>query len=50
MTSMFVGIIGGILTLGLTGFVLGPLIIVLLLRSYRIWTDEHKAQEPAPGA
>ena len=47
---MFIGIIGGILTLGLTGFVLGPLIIVLLLRSYRIWTDEHKAQEPVPDA
>jgi Predicted permease len=47
---MFIGIIGGILTLGLVGFVLGPLIIVLLLKSYRIWTDEHKPTEPAPSA
>jgi predicted PurR-regulated permease PerM len=39
---MFVGIIGGILTMGIAGFVLGPLIIVLLIRSYRIWTDDRK--------
>jgi predicted PurR-regulated permease PerM len=39
---MFVGLIGGILTMGLAGFVLGPLIIVLLMRSYRIWTDDRK--------
>ncbi|MFY9982189.1 MAG: AI-2E family transporter [Methanoregula sp.] len=38
---MFVGLIGGLLTLGLAGFVLGPLIIVLVMRSYRIWTDER---------
>jgi predicted PurR-regulated permease PerM len=45
---MFVGIIGGILTMGIAGFVLGPLIIVLLMRSYRIWTDDRKtAQESA---
>ncbi|HVP95794.1 AI-2E family transporter [Methanoregula sp.] len=40
---MFVGLIGGLLTLGLAGFVLGPLIIVLVMKSYRIWTDERKA-------
>ena len=39
---MFVGLIGGLLTLGLAGFVLGPLIIVLVVKSYRIWTDERK--------
>ena len=39
---MFVGLIGGLLTLGLAGFVLGPLIIVLVMKSYRIWTDERK--------
>jgi predicted PurR-regulated permease PerM len=45
---MFVGLIGGLLTLGLAGFVLGPLIIVLVMRSYRIWTDERKgAEEPS---
>ncbi|HNX17881.1 MAG TPA: AI-2E family transporter [Methanoregula sp.] len=39
---MFVGIIGGILTMGIAGFVLGPLIIVLLMKSYRIWTEDRK--------
>lgn len=39
---MFIGIIGGILTMGLAGFVLGPLIIVILMTSYRIWMDERK--------
>ncbi len=39
---MFVGIIGGILTMGIAGFVIGPLIIVLVMRSYRIWTDDRK--------
>jgi len=39
---MFIGIIGGLLTMGLAGFVLGPLIIVLLITSYRIYTEERK--------
>ncbi|MFA6225390.1 MAG: AI-2E family transporter [Methanoregula sp.] len=39
---MFIGIIGGLLTMGLAGFVLGPLIIVLLITSYRMYTDEKK--------
>lgn len=39
---MFIGIIGGILTMGLAGFVLGPLIIVLLITSYRMYTEERK--------
>jgi predicted PurR-regulated permease PerM len=49
---MFIGLIGGLLTLGLAGFVLGPLIIVLVMRSYRIWTDERKSahEPPEPGA
>jgi len=47
---MFVGIIGGLLTLGLAGFVLGPLIIVLLMKSYRIWTDERKVPDPPSDA
>ncbi|MDO9323349.1 MAG: AI-2E family transporter, partial [Methanoregula sp.] len=39
---MFIGIVGGILTMGLAGFVLGPLIIVLLITSYRMYTEEMK--------
>ncbi len=39
---MFIGIIGGILTMGLAGFVLGPLIIVLVITSYRMYTEERK--------
>lgn len=46
---MFIGLIGGILTMGLAGFVLGPLIIVLLMRSYRIWTGDHKGRKEGPG-
>ncbi|MDO9325551.1 MAG: AI-2E family transporter [Methanoregula sp.] len=39
---MFIGIVGGLLTMGLAGFVLGPLIIVLLITSYRMYTEEKK--------
>ncbi|MHB8163849.1 MAG: AI-2E family transporter [Methanoregula sp.] len=39
---MLIGIIGGLLTMGLAGFVLGPLIIVLLITSYRMYTEERK--------
>ena len=39
---MFIGIIGGTLTMGLVGFVLGPVIIVLLITSYRIYVKEKK--------
>ncbi|MDO8873834.1 MAG: AI-2E family transporter [Methanoregula sp.] len=42
---MFIGIIGGLLTMGLAGFVLGPLIIVLVITSYRMYTEERKEQE-----
>jgi predicted PurR-regulated permease PerM len=39
---MFIGIVGGLLTMGLAGFVLGPLIIVLVITSYRMYTEEKK--------
>ena len=47
---MFIGIIGGLLTMGLAGFVLGPVIIVLLITSYRIYVKERKerGQQDAP--
>jgi predicted PurR-regulated permease PerM len=41
---MFVGIIGGTLTMGLAGFVLGPVIIVLLITSFRIYVQEKKVR------
>lgn len=40
---MFIGIIGGILTMGLAGFVLGPVMIVLLITSYRMYADEKRS-------
>ena len=46
---MFVGLIGGLLTMGIAGFVLGPLIIVLLMKSYRIWTDDRKGAQGTTG-
>lgn len=39
---MFVGIIGGLLTMGLTGFVLGPVFVVLLISSYRMYIENRK--------
>ncbi|MEI8330625.1 MAG: AI-2E family transporter [Methanomicrobiales archaeon] len=45
---MFIGIIGGLLTMGLAGFVLGPLIIVLLITSYRMYTEEKKERSALP--
>jgi predicted PurR-regulated permease PerM len=44
---MFIGIIGGILTMGLAGFVLGPVIIVLLSTTYRIYVKEKNDKNPA---
>jgi predicted PurR-regulated permease PerM len=41
---MFIGIIGGLLTMGLAGFVLGPVIVVLLITSYRIYIQDRKDQ------
>jgi len=45
---MFIGIIGGLLTMGLAGFVLGPVIIVLLITSYRIYIRDRKDAPPVP--
>jgi len=39
---MFVGIIGGLLTMGLAGFILGPLIIVLLIDGYQSWRGNRR--------
>ena len=39
---MFIGIISGMLTMGLAGFVLGPVIIVLIITSFRIYVQEKK--------
>ncbi len=46
---MFIGIVGGILTMGLAGFVLGPLIIVLVITSYRMYTEERKGHNMLSG-
>ena len=45
---MFIGIIGGLLTMGLAGFVLGPLLVVLLITSYRMYIEEKKEQPDIP--
>jgi predicted PurR-regulated permease PerM len=42
---MFIGIISGILTMGLAGFVLGPVIIVLITTSYRLYVQERKDRQ-----
>jgi predicted PurR-regulated permease PerM len=47
---MFIGIIGGILTMGLAGFVLGPVMIVLLIKSFRMYTSERKERQKATSA
>jgi predicted PurR-regulated permease PerM len=44
---MFIGIIGGIYTMGLAGFVLGPVMIVLLITSYRIYISDKKERARA---
>jgi predicted PurR-regulated permease PerM len=44
---MFIGIVGGLMTMGLAGFVLGPLIVVLVITSYRIYTEEKREQKSA---
>jgi predicted PurR-regulated permease PerM len=41
---MFIGIVGGLMTMGLAGFVLGPLIVVLVITSYRMYVKERKGQ------
>jgi predicted PurR-regulated permease PerM len=47
---MFIGIIGGILTMGLAGFVLGPVMIVLLITSFRMYSSDRKERREAAGA
>jgi predicted PurR-regulated permease PerM len=44
---MFIGIVGGILSMGLAGFVLGPVMIVLLITSFRIYASERKERKEA---
>lgn len=45
---MFIGIIGGLLTMGLAGFVLGPVIIVLLITTYRMYVKEKRDRADSP--
>ncbi len=46
---MFTGFIGGIVTMGIAGFVLGPLILVLLITCYRIYREEKSGTADSPG-
>ena len=39
---MWIGFVGGLYTLGLVGFVLGPLILVLLITGYHILKGDHE--------
>jgi len=43
---MLVGFIGGVITMGLAGFVLGPVFIVLLFTGYKILIEEKKELLP----
>lgn len=46
---MLIGFLGGIIALGMVGFVIGPVLIVLLMNIYRILHDKNKGLEnPAP--
>jgi predicted PurR-regulated permease PerM len=40
---MWIGFVGGLYTLGLVGFVLGPLILALLITGYHILKGDHEA-------
>lgn len=40
---MWIGFVGGLFTLGLVGFVLGPLILALLITGYHIMKGDHEA-------
>jgi predicted PurR-regulated permease PerM len=40
---MWIGFVGGIYTLGLVGFVLGPLILVLLITGYHLLKGDYEA-------
>lgn len=41
---MFIGIVGGLLTMGLAGFVLGPVIIILLITTYRMYVRDRREE------
>jgi predicted PurR-regulated permease PerM len=47
---MLVGFFGGILTMGMIGFVLGPLLLTLLISGYRIMVEEKPLGEWLKGA
>ena len=40
---MWIGFVGGLYTLGLVGFVLGPLILVMLITGYHILKGDHES-------
>ena len=42
--TMLVGFLGGIITMGMAGFVLGPVFIVLLFTGYKILLEEKKSR------
>ena len=42
---MLIGFFGGVITLGMAGFVLGPVFIVLLFNGYRILLEDKKGSE-----
>jgi predicted PurR-regulated permease PerM len=46
---MLIGFIGGIIALGMVGFVIGPVIIVLLMDIYRLLFEEKKEPEKPDG-
>jgi predicted PurR-regulated permease PerM len=42
---MLIGFFGGVITMGMAGFVLGPVFIVLLFNGYKILIEERKGSE-----
>ncbi len=46
---MLIGFWGGIIALGMAGFVIGPVLIVVLIDIYRIYYDEKKGSENPAG-
>jgi predicted PurR-regulated permease PerM len=45
---MLIGFFGGVITMGMAGFVLGPVFIVLLFNGYRIFLDDKKGSGDLP--
>jgi len=39
---MFVGFLGGIIAMGIAGFILGPVLLVLIITGYKIFLEERK--------